>query len=185
MERIALCKLERKIYLSVITQGRVMVGERRWTDEFIPNQGNIWPWCIPRVPIPLMRLVESLESIDCDRRMRDGALHTLCTVQETDEKLFTPDNFIPTILQGAKERGPCSRLRHFDNASQNGGTVGAAEAANSCHHLIPNAKPRYSTPTPLVAAGNPVMEEEGGPAGQHQLQMADSNITTMDLNGRM
>ncbi len=48
---MALWKLEWKVDLSVNTQPQGMVGEMPWTDEFLPNPGNVRSWGIQCVPI--------------------------------------------------------------------------------------------------------------------------------------
>ncbi len=56
-------KLKRKVDLSVNTQPQDMLGERLWTDEFLPDPspGNVRPWGIQCIPIqPRMHQLRTL-----------------------------------------------------------------------------------------------------------------------------
>ncbi len=60
--------------LSVSTQSQGIVGERLWTDEFLTNPGNVRPWGIQCVPIPLKASGEprmrQLRTLGGDKDMR-------------------------------------------------------------------------------------------------------------------
>ncbi len=68
--------------------------------------------------------------------------------------------------------GPGGRLCCFDNAPQDGDSVGAAEAANSRHHPVLNAGPRHPT---CLLLETQQRKKKTIQAGQLQSLMAATN----------
>ncbi len=70
-----------------------------------------------------------------------------------------------------------SRLCRFDNVSQDGVGMGAAEAVDSYHHPASNAGPRYppQPPNHQFAISNPETEEGKGIPGWSTSELPGSH----------
>ncbi len=119
MEGMALWKLERRVDLSVNTWPWDVVGERPWTDELLPN-AVMSAYGAFSAYLFCMKLVESPNCTNCDRRRRDNdARHTLfecpafqlyredmmTILQKKGEQPITPDRLIPIMLKNADGLG--------------------------------------------------------------------------------